>query len=117
MPTRRELESALINADKAGDRNAARALANAIKGMEQTVSQRGTIADSAVKGLTFGFADELSGLVGAAIGTFPLGVILILSGSWAKRNASRTSSFVVSSSGWVVTKFSRKRSFSAVSRR
>lgn len=68
MATRAELETALVNADKAGDRNAARTLALAIQEMDKP--KNGTIADPLGKGLSFGFSDELSGALGAIVGTF-----------------------------------------------
>lgn len=69
MPTKEQLERALIGADKAGDVEAARALASALKaGQYSDAAQpepRGTIADAAGQGVTLGFADELAGLLGA----------------------------------------------------
>lgn len=70
MATRTQLETALINADKAGDRGAARALALAIQDLNKPKSQKGTIADSLGQGLSFGFSDELAGVLGGIIGTF-----------------------------------------------
>lgn len=72
MPTREQLESALINADKAGDVQAARMLANALKSGEyegalkpkaepetKTNDSYGlNLAREALQGLTFGFSDE-----------------------------------------------------------
>lgn len=97
MPTREQLESALLNAHKAGDVPAARALANAIKGgqfdqpkpepaafeisMDQPAggaapsmatpemqAQRGGIANPLARGATFGFEDEIVGAVGSLVG-------------------------------------------------
>lgn len=74
MPSREQLETALINADKAGDVEAATMLANALKAMDQQPQQQqeqaapegGTILNALGQGATFGFADEL----GAAGATF-----------------------------------------------
>lgn len=69
MPTREQLASALINADKAGDIAAARALAKAIQELDAPRNQEGSIADPIAQGATFGFADEIAGALGAAVGT------------------------------------------------
>lgn len=71
MPTREQLESALINADRAGDVQAATMLANALKNgeydkpSEQKEPQTKTndsyglnLAREGLQGLTFGFSDE-----------------------------------------------------------
>lgn len=72
MPTREQLESALMNADKVGDIQAARMLANALKNGEfdeatkpeaepqtKTNDSYGlNLAREALQGLTFGFSDE-----------------------------------------------------------
>lgn len=66
MPTRAELESALINADKAGDREAARKLANALKASPE-VSKTDSLIKGVGQGATLGFGDELSGAVSAGM--------------------------------------------------
>ena len=78
MPTKEQLESALVNADKAGDVAAAKALANALKRGEfdQTRPQEAGPRNwydpirSVLQGATLGFSDE----IGAGIAAVPASI-------------------------------------------
>lgn len=77
MPTKEQLESALVNADKAGDVEAAKTLANAIKNKEFDTSPDKKARDSValntfregLQGLTLGFSDELGAAAAAGLAT------------------------------------------------
>lgn len=62
MADRAQLETALINAHKAGDTRAARVLAREIKSLEPQIGDAEGLGAAATQGLTLGFADELGGL-------------------------------------------------------
>lgn len=68
MPTEEQLKTALINADKAGDTEAAKKLASALKQMRQPQAEAPqkpndsyalNTAREGLQGMTFGFSDEL----------------------------------------------------------
>lgn len=72
-PSREQLEQALINADKAGDTEAAQALAQALRSYQarpaNPAPSDGSFANSVANGMSFGLADELAGLGGAVVGS------------------------------------------------
>ena len=83
MPTKEQLESALMNAHKAGDTAAATQLANALKGGAYDKPQEVTVEpelqpmkltsdldQEVLQGLTFGFADEIEAGMAATLAKF-----------------------------------------------